>query len=150
MYVGAAIGVLGILWSFTMTDDLREQVVDDNPRLSESEVDAAVNIGLAVGAVIGLIGVGLWIWMAIANRQGLSWARVVATVLGGLNIGFTLLGWLVGSVLGQTNDGVSIAMQVASVGLAVVILALLWQPQSTRYYDAVSAHRRQVSTPYGY
>ena len=57
-----------------------------------------------------LIGVLLWVWMAWANNKGRNWARIVASVLFGLNtislllspgrasitIIFEILGWLVG------------------------------------------------------
>ena len=40
---------------------------------------------MAFAVVIGILAVGLWIWMARANAKGRTWARVVASVLFGLN-----------------------------------------------------------------
>ena len=91
MYVGAAVGLVGTLVMLTQVDAIREAIEEDDPSLSPSEVDTAVNLGVGSIVVMGLIGVGLWIWMAVKNGQGRSWARVVASVLGGLNILFTLL-----------------------------------------------------------
>ena len=72
-------------------------------------------------------------WMAIKNGQGRSWARVVACVLGGLNILFTLL-----SFAGGTTALYRLVFSLVGVALAGVILYLLYRPESTRYYDFAS------------
>ena len=70
--------------------------------------------------------------MAAANGAGKSWARVVATVLGGLGVLsaiFTI----------TTGTGLTVAMQLVSLVLAVTILVLLWRPASSAYFQARSA-----------
>ena len=43
-------------------------------------------IAAVVTAVIGaLIAIGLWLWMAWANRRGRNWARIVSAVFFGIN-----------------------------------------------------------------
>ena len=81
----------------------------------------------------GVIAAGLWLWMAWKNGQGRSWARIVATVFGALNLLFTAVGFL---SPGMTT--VSLVFGVVNVVLAAVILVLLWQKSSTAYYNAVS------------
>lgn len=138
MYVGAALVVVGILVFFAQLDDLREELRADRSFLTEEDVDTAMN-GAVGGAVIsGLLFVGLWIWMAIKNGQGRSWARVTATVLGGLNIGLTALGLLLGSAIGTIDADGTILIDLVTTALAVMILVLLWQPESTRYYEQMS------------
>ena len=68
--------------------------------------------------------------MAVKNGQGRSWARVVATVLGGLNIVFTLL-----NLAGGTATTLTVVSGLVSLVLAGVILYLLYRPESTRFYD---------------
>jgi hypothetical protein len=133
MYVGAALSVIGLLTTVFRTDEIREAVEDSDRTLTESEVDTVVNVGIAFAIVIGLVGVGLWIWMAVTNGRGLSWARVVATVFGGLNVLFTLVGFSRPESTGLAN-----VIGVLGAVLAVVILVLLWQPESSRYYEAKS------------
>lgn len=133
MFVGAAISAVGVLLTFTQTDAIRESVEDSDSSLSESEVDALVNFGIAFAVVIGLVGVGLWIWMAVTNGQGKSWARVVATVFGVLNV----LGGLI-SLSGPGATTVSLLTNLVSIVLAAVILFLLYRPESSRYYEAKS------------
>jgi hypothetical protein len=69
--------------------------------------------------------------MAYVNGQGKSWARIVATVLGGLNVVFTLLG-----LRNQTAAGV--AFSLVGLLLAAGIVFLLWRPESSRFYEARS------------
>lgn len=136
MFVGAALLALSIIIGITTTGSVRDQMIEQDPSLSGSELDAAVAVVVGLAVVLGLVGVGLWIWMALTNKRGLGWARIVATVLGGLNILFNLIG-LIGTTGGPTF--VSLAMIV----LAVVIIWLLFRPESSQYYNAVSDYRRQ-------
>ena len=134
MYVGAALSLAGLAVTWATKNQLHDKVASAKAgtTLTPTQVDAAVNAGLIFGTVAALIGVGLWIWMAAANRAGRSWARIVATVLGGLNLVLTLIG------LGQSS-GLSIVLLLLTVVLAVVILVLLWRPASSAYYQAKSA-----------
>lgn len=133
MYLGAVISAIGIVIGFTQTDAVREAIEDGSPELTDSEVDTFVNVAVGFAVVVSLIGVGLWIWMAIMNGKGQSWARVVATVFGALNVGSTLIGLAQG---GTTT--VSLIANLVSVALAAVILFLLYRPESSRYYEAKS------------
>lgn len=131
MYVGAALSAVFLVVGLTQADSLRERIAEDTPELTADEIDSAVAVGTAFAVVIGLISIGLWIWMAIMNRRGRSWARVVATVLGGLNIVFTLIGL-------TQNTGVGTIVNVISIALAAAILWLLYRPESSAYYAAMS------------
>lgn len=133
MFVGAALSAVGVLLTFTQTDAIREAIEDSDSSLTESEVDTLVNVGVAFAVIFGLVGVGLWIWMAVTNGQGKSWARVVATVLGALNI--------LGTLFNMTQPGsttASLVLALVGVVLAAAILVLLYRPESSRYYEAKS------------
>jgi hypothetical protein len=135
MFVGAGLQALTIVFGLTGANQLREQLAEQQPDLTADELDGAVALGIGVVVVIGLIAVGLWIWMAFANRRGRSWARIVATVLGALNIAFTLFG------LSQST-GLSTIFQLITIALAAAIIFLLFRPESTAYYNAVSNQPR--------
>lgn len=130
MYVGAVLSAIGVLVTLTQIDAIRDQIEDDNPSLTPDELDTAVNIGVASAIVIGLVTIGLWIWMAATNGRGQSWARVVASVLGGLSI----VSAFVGLATGTTALGV--VFSLLNVALAAVILFLLYRPESSRFYEA--------------
>jgi hypothetical protein len=135
MYVGAALSVLFLILGLALAGSLRDQIAEDQPDLSTSELDAAVAISTAFAVIIGLISVGLWIWMAVMNRKGRSWARIVATILGGLNIVFTLIGL-------TQNTGIGTVVNLISIALAAAILWLLYRPESSAYYAAMSGPPR--------
>ncbi|WP_116947000.1 hypothetical protein [Jiangella endophytica] len=135
MYVGAGLSVLGVLLTFLARDAIHDAIADSDSSLSADDVDAAANLTIGVGVVVGLLGAALWLWMAYANKAGKSWARVVATVLGGLNILFTLF-----SLSG--GGGLNLIINALTIALAAYILYLLYRPESSAYYAAVSGKRR--------
>jgi heme A synthase len=137
MYAGAALAAIGFLTSLLTQDSVREQALERAPDLTESELDAIVAFGLAFAVIAGLIGVLLWVWMAETNRRGKSWARIVATVLGALNVVLTLIGLLTGQFA-----GIVLVFNLVSAVLAAAILYLLYRPDSNAYYEAMSDIRR--------
>jgi hypothetical protein len=133
MYVGAGLSALGVITNLFQRDELREQIAENDSSLTEDEIDTAVNFGLGFSLVLGLVVIGLWIWMARSNERGQSWARTTATVLGALSILFLLFGL----ALGQST-ALSTGLGVVSLVLAAVILYLLYRPESNEYYRARS------------
>jgi hypothetical protein len=131
MYLGAGLTVLGVLLTILQIDAIRDSIEDSDSTLSDSEVDSLVAGSIAFIVVFSLVAVGLWLWMASANGKGRSWARVVASVLGGLSILWTLLGFL-----GGNATPLSLLVSVINLGLAGYILYLLWRPESTQFYEA--------------
>jgi hypothetical protein len=132
MYIGAALAAFRIVLILALIGEVRDQIREDDPSLTDSEVSSRVTGGVAVAIVFALIGVGLWLWMAHENGAGKSWARVVATVLAGLNIVSSLL-LLAGSAMGVNILG------LAYMVLAIVILVQLYRPDASAYYRARSA-----------
>lgn len=135
MFVGAGLQALTILFGLLGAGQLRDQLAEQQPELTSDELDAAVAVGVGGVVIIGLMAVGLWIWMALANRRGRNWARIVATILGALNIAFTLFG------LSQAT-GLGVIIQVITIALAAAIIFLLYRPESSAYYNAVSTQPR--------
>ena len=80
----------------------------------------------------GLIGAGLWLWMAWANKRGRSWARIVSTVF----FAIATLG-LIGS-FAQANTIASRIITIVGWAIGLAALVFLWQRQSSDYYAAVS------------
>lgn len=139
MYAGAALSVLGLLSTFLMRDTIRDAVQkasdDAGTSMTSSEVDAAVGLAVGFGAVAGLIGVALWLWMASANGKGRKWARILATVFFGLSVLSTL-----GSLV-QHPPVLTLVISIVSLVLGAYIIFLLYRPESTQYYNAQSAPR---------
>ncbi len=131
MYVGAGLSLLGMLYGLTTRVHTREQLAAADPDQTEAELALAVDVKTGIGVTIGLIAFGMWLWMAQTNLSGLRWARMVATVLFGLNVIVTLYG------MTQTT-GFGIVVSIVSICLAGAILWLLYRQESTAYFVARS------------
>ena len=133
MWAGAAVGVLSLVVGIGVLsgakDDIREDLVKDDPNVSQSKIDAVQAIGIAFVVVLGVLGVVLWSWMAWKNGQGRPWARIVATVLGGLNLLSTLL-----SLVAPNPYPGAILFSLANAMLAIAVVILLWRKQSSEFY----------------
>jgi hypothetical protein len=132
MVVGAALSGLGVVINLVTIGSLKSAIRANDPTLTSTQLNATEAVAVGFVVAFGLIGIGLWLWMAWANRKGRSWARVVASVLFALNtIGVFF----------------SLARPHASVGLIFTILVwlvgagaigLIWSKQSAPYYQQPS------------
>lgn len=141
MQLGALVSLVSLIVSFATVSGLKDEITDrlreDDPNVSQSTIDAAFAIGIGFAIVMGGIGIFLWLWMAWKNGQGRQWARIVATVLGGLNVLFLLLG-----LANPDLETATLVFSVVNLVLAAAILILLWRPESTRFYTAVTQSRQ--------
>ena len=143
MYVGAAIAVINAIVGVVTTHAVKTMVEQRNPSLTPSQANGVA--GLAVGAVIvgGLLGAGLWLWMAWANNRGRSWARVLSTIF----FAVATLGVLVSFAQAATAAGRILGIVQWAVGLAAIVL--IWQRQSNDYYTATKQLAGYASAAYG-
>ena len=145
MIAGAVLTLIGVIISLAEKSTIRSQVISKNPGFTTTQVDTAVNatIGAAIGGAV--IGVGLWLWMAFANRAGKNYARITSTVFFGLDTLFLLAGLALsaGSAGSIKTSGGNIAVSILTwlVGLAAILM--LWNKQSSDYY-------KPPQQPYGY
>jgi hypothetical protein len=128
MFVRAAMGVLGLIVLFVTKDSLREQIQLAEPTLSGQTVDAATSAALTLGAVLGVVFIGLYLLLALQVRQGKGWARTVTVVLAGLGV---LSG--LASVL-QTAPASSRGLSLITLALDIAIIGLLAQRRSNDYF----------------
>ncbi|WP_166356086.1 hypothetical protein [Phytoactinopolyspora limicola] len=134
MYVGAVLHTFMFVLGLFSRDDIERAILDaDNSDRTPEEIDAAISMTYTLNVAIPVIAVILWLWLASANRKGRSWARVVATILGALNILFAVLG------LAGTGLGAGALIGLISPALAAVILYQLYRPESSEYYRWMSA-----------
>lgn len=137
MWAGAAVSLLqlvvGLATLGSAKDDIRDELIKDDPNVSQSTIDAAYAIGIVFVVVLGVLGILAWLWMAWKNGQGRTWARIVATVLGGLNVLVTLL-----SLVAPNAEPAALVFAFINLVLAVAILVLLWRKESSDFYVARS------------
>lgn len=146
MYLGAVLTLISPILVLTHLDTIREagrQAVAQSGSSLDPNTAANMTVTVAIAsAVIGTLAyIGLWIWMAVANGRGLAWSRILATVFGGIGIAVAIFGLAEGALMTTNVPGSAIANAIDLV-LAIVLLVLLWRPECSRYYAAVTAVKR--------
>lgn len=137
MRAGAALSAIYLVISLitlgSLKDDIKEQLQTDGTDYSQSQLDTAYNIAVGSVVIFGVIGVLLWLWMASANGKGRNWARIVATVLGAINIIFSLLG-----LIGGQATLTAMVFTVLNLVIAVAALVFMYKSDARAYYAASS------------
>jgi hypothetical protein len=135
MYAGAVVSAVSLVVGLATVGSLRTALHKSQPTLTPTQLHDLQTVVVVGSIVIGLISIGLWVWMALMNKAGKSWARIVATVLFGLDTLFLLLG--VARAGAAASSLVSILIWL--IGLGAVVL--LWRKDSNEYITAQSASR---------
>ena len=135
MYAGAVVSAVSLVVGLATVSSLRTSLHKSQPSLTPAQLHNLQTIVVVGSVAIGLISIGLWVWMALMNKAGKSWARIVATVLFGLDTLFLLLG------LARAGAAASSLVSILTwlIGLGAVIL--LWRKDSSEYITAQSAPR---------
>lgn len=127
MYAGGVVSVVSTVWS-----------VQDAHGLDSGLVGGA-------GVVGGAITLGLWIWMALANRAGLNWARITATVFFGIASADTVIAVVVFAFFENVEfhaagtdstgqDAVSLALSVVEWLIGLYATVMMWNKSAGPFY----------------
>jgi hypothetical protein len=136
MYVGAAASLIGIIIDMTTLSSTKAEIIKRNPSLTPTQVNNAEHFAIGIFIVEGLIGAALWLWMAQSAKAGKNWARIVSSVLFGLET----IGVLAGAAAVASGGAVRIyGIVVWLIGLVAIVL--LWRRQSSEYFKSASAPR---------
>lgn len=133
MWTGAGISLISVIIGLATIGSLKTAIEQANPDLSSSQVSAVATASVAAVVIVGLLGVGLWIWLAQMSKAGKNWARVTGTVLFGIDTLFQLISFTRSAALAGRIPGLIVWL----VGLGAVIL--LWQRQSSDYFKGQAA-----------
>ena len=133
MYAGAVVSALSLIVGLVTVGSLRDSLHKAQPSLTTTELHNLQTVVIVGSIFIGLISIGLWIWMALMNKAGKSWARIIATVLFGLDTLFLLLG----VARAGAAAGTLVSIVTWLIGLGAVIF--LWRRDSSEYFTAVSS-----------
>jgi hypothetical protein len=129
MYVGLAVSLLGIVVDMTTLSATRRQILKRNPNYTAVQLNNAEHVEIGLFIASGLIGAALWLWMAQSCRAGKNWARVVSTVLFGIE---TLSVFLSAAAVQAGGLSRVYGYVIWVVGLIAIIL--LWQRSSSDYF----------------
>ena len=129
MYAGAVVSAISLIVGLATVGSLRDSLHKSQPSLTPTQLHNLQTVVVVGSIFIGLISIGLWIWMALMNKAGKSWARIVATVLFGLDTLFLLLG----VARAGAAAGTLVSILTWLIGLGAIIL--LWRKDSTTYFS---------------
>jgi len=128
MYVGAAVSTVSLIISLADISGTKAAIIKAKPSLTATQVNQLNTFIISLAIVSGLVGIALWLWMARANNQGKSWARILSTVL------FCLATLDLVGVFGEPKTVLGLIFPVLTwlVGLGAVFL--LWRQESTAFF----------------
>lgn len=136
MYAGAALAVLDIVLTLSMSDAIKDNLKSRmDGTVSSARLDDAFSSFNTQAVVGGVIGIVLWVAMARFNDRGLPWARVVATVL----FGISTLRFLSQLLSTPPIPLFAVVFLTWLVGLSAVIY--LWRPESSEYFRPTAQDR---------
>jgi len=128
MYVGAAVSTVSLIISLADIGAVKTAIKKAKPSWTAAQVNQYDRFLITVAIVSGVIGIGLWLWMARANNQGKNWARILSTVL------FCLATLDLIGVFSQPKTVLGLVFPLLTwlVGLGAVFL--LWRPESSAFF----------------
>jgi hypothetical protein len=137
MWAGAVIQLIGVIFTLALSskikDAIRTAAIKSNAtlrsegktQLTASQIHTLENTVVLIFAIIGIIGVLLWAWMAWANGRGRGWARIVATVLFGL--------YTIDLVFSFSRASISIIFLILSWLAGLGAIVFLWQRDTSEF-----------------
>jgi hypothetical protein len=135
MYVGAVASLIGVIIELLLRHSVRSYIADhitrNGRKLTATQVTDTYHAELLVIVIVGLIGIGLWIWMAQLNKRGRNWARILSTVFFAIDTLGTI-GGLAGGALSGGNVNRFYGLVVWVIGGIAVLL--LWRRSSSEYF----------------
>ncbi|MGI9008935.1 MAG: hypothetical protein ACR2FU_22550 [Streptosporangiaceae bacterium] len=133
MYAGAALTAAGLALSVIAVATGERALRASHPHATAAQLHATQKVLIIIAIASGVLEIAGWLLLARANRNGLKWARIVATALFALST-LNLAGHLHGAAtIGNTIYSVLIWL----VGLATIVL--LWLRESSQYYASGTA-----------
>ncbi len=130
MYVGAAASLISIVIAILDRHAIRTALHNHNLKLTTAQLNNTYHAALGALVVVGLIGVGLWIWMAMMCKAGKSWARILSTVF----FGIETIDLVVGTAVPGGGSAATRIYGILIWLIGLVATVLLWQRRSSEYF----------------
>jgi hypothetical protein len=132
MYVGAAVSTVSLVISLVNISGTKAAIEKARPTLTAAQVNQLNTFIITLAIVSGVIGIGLWLWMARANSQGRNWARILSTVLFGLAT-LDLIG-----VFSQPKTLLGLVFPLLTWLVGAGAVFMLWRGESTAFFKPQS------------
>ena len=136
--------------------------------VSSASGSTAAHLAGGLGLFGGVVNVGLWVWMAMANRAGHHWARVTATVFFGISTFGVILSLALlpvyhrmqqnlnqDSITVPANSAVSVGLSVVSFLVGLYATVMMWHKSAKPFYQPQLGYApvgwpQPGTPPYGY
>lgn len=128
MYAGAALSAIEMIIGLATIGSIKSAIEKAYPKDTPSQVHSLEVSSIVLAVIVGLISIGLWVWMAKANESGHSYGRIVGSVLFALNTIFLLLD----VARPHASIGLVLNVLVWLCGLGAVVF--LWNRESGPYF----------------
>jgi hypothetical protein len=128
MYAGATLNAIGIILGLLTIGSLKADIIKRDHSLTATQVHGVEVFSIVGTVLIGLIAVGLWVWMAWANGKGKRWARTLSAVF----FGIETLNILVSFTRPSVTAALILGVLVWLAGLGAIYL--LFNKESAPYF----------------
>ena len=132
MYAGAAVSTVSLIISLVDIGGSKAAIRKARPSLDAAQVNQLNTFIITLAVVSGLVGIGLWLWMARANGRGKSWARIVSTVL------FCLATLDLVGVFSEPKTLLGLIFPLLTWLIGVGAVFLLWRSSSTAFFKGAA------------
>ena len=129
MYAGAALSFIELIAGLATIGSAKAAIIKAYPHYTASQVHSLEVASVLIGVLVQVIAIALWLWMARASAGGRNYARVIGTVLFGLNALFLLTSL----ARPHASLGFVFNLLVWLAGLGAVIM--LWRRESAPYFS---------------
>ena len=129
MYAGAVVSALSLIVGLVTIGGLRDSLHKSQPTLTPTQLHNLQTVVVVGSVFIGLVSIGLWVWMALMNKAGKPWARIVASVLFGLDTIFLLLG------VAQAGAAAGTLVSILTWLIGLGAVAYLWRRDARAYFN---------------
>jgi hypothetical protein len=130
MYAGAAVSFISLIISLTDISGTKAAIRKARPTLTITQVNQLNGFIIGLAIVSGLVGIGLWLWMARANSRGKSWARILSTIL------FVLATLDLVGVFGEPKTALDLVFPLLTWAIGAGAVFLLWRPDSGAFFNS--------------
>ncbi len=133
MYAGAALSFLELVVGLATIGSLKRAIQQAGQRAGKHYTPTQIHqlevTSVVLAVIVGIIAIGLWLWMARASQAGHNYARITGTVFFGLNTLFLFLSL----ARPHASLGLIFNLLVWLAGLGAVIM--LWRKESGPYFS---------------
>ena len=130
MYGGAVVSLVSLIISLSDISGTKAAIRKARPSLTVTQVNQLNSFIIGLAIVSGLLGVGLWLWMARANNKGKNWARMLSTVL------FIFATLDLFGVFREPKTALDLVFPLLTWAIGAGTIFLLWRPDSSAFYKS--------------